>query len=89
MPANKAGLFSFITINWLTRMMWKAFRKGLTQEDFYDLDVSASQLDENLSDITYNRMLYCGVLRKTDILKVIQTAALIFHLVLCMLREGK
>lgn len=39
MPANKAGLFSFITINWLSRMMWKAFRKGLTQEDFFDLDV--------------------------------------------------
>lgn len=38
MPANRAGLFSFITINWLTRMMWKAFRKGLTEEDFYDLD---------------------------------------------------
>ncbi|KAK3910281.1 Multidrug resistance-associated protein 5 [Frankliniella fusca] len=37
MPANKAGLFSFITINWLTRMMWKTFRKGLTEEDFYDL----------------------------------------------------
>lgn len=38
MPANKAGLFSFITINWLTRMMWKAFRTGLSQEDFFDLD---------------------------------------------------
>lgn len=40
MPANKAGLFSFITINWLTRMMWKAFRSNLTQEDLYYLDVS-------------------------------------------------
>lgn len=38
MPANKAGLFSFITINWLTKMMWKAFTTGLTQEDFFDLD---------------------------------------------------
>lgn len=39
MPGNKSGLISFLTINWLTRMMWKAFRQGLTEEDFYNLDV--------------------------------------------------
>lgn len=40
MPGNSSGLFSFIAVSWMTRLMWKAYRYGLTQDDLYELDVS-------------------------------------------------
>ncbi|KAG8233856.1 hypothetical protein J437_LFUL006879 [Ladona fulva] len=37
MPSNNAGLFSFISLSWLSSTMWKAYREGLTVDDLYDL----------------------------------------------------
>lgn len=40
MPGNSSGLFSFIAVSWMTKLMWKAYRHGLTQDDLYELDVN-------------------------------------------------
>ncbi|XP_063866904.1 ATP-binding cassette sub-family C member 5-like isoform X1 [Scylla paramamosain] len=33
MPVDEAGLYSFITISWITNMMWKAYKTGLKDDD--------------------------------------------------------
>ncbi|MPC36929.1 Multidrug resistance-associated protein 9 [Portunus trituberculatus] len=33
MPVDGAGLYSFITISWITNMMWKAYKTGLKDDD--------------------------------------------------------
>lgn len=33
MPVDEAGLCSFITISWITNMMWKAYKTGLKDDD--------------------------------------------------------
>lgn len=33
MPVDGAGLFSFMIVSWITRLMWKAYKKGLKWED--------------------------------------------------------
>ncbi|GLH12006.1 Multidrug resistance-associated protein 5 [Gryllus bimaculatus] len=40
MPSNSAGLFSYVAITWMSRVMWKAFRHGLTVDDLYELQMS-------------------------------------------------
>lgn len=37
MPGNSSGLFSFIAVAWMTKLMWKAYRHGLSEEDLYEL----------------------------------------------------
>ncbi|XP_034256173.1 multidrug resistance-associated protein 5-like [Thrips palmi] len=37
MPGNSSGLFSFIAVSWMTKLMWKAYRHGLSQDDLYEL----------------------------------------------------
>ncbi|XP_014480641.1 PREDICTED: multidrug resistance-associated protein 5-like isoform X2 [Dinoponera quadriceps] len=32
-PMDKAGLFSYVYITWMTRYLWKAYKKGLTIKD--------------------------------------------------------
>ncbi|XP_046999518.1 ATP-binding cassette sub-family C member 5-like isoform X1 [Schistocerca americana] len=39
MPSNSAGMFSFVAITWMSRLMWKAYRKGLTEDDLFDLQM--------------------------------------------------
>ncbi|CAL4079407.1 unnamed protein product, partial [Meganyctiphanes norvegica] len=51
MPSNDAGLFSFFSINWLSGLMWKAYKTGLQQEDLWNLhrddcaEVNCSRLE--------------------------------------------
>nr|XP_045601897.1 ATP-binding cassette sub-family C member 5-like isoform X2 [Procambarus clarkii] len=33
MPVDKAGLFSYTTISWISNLMWKAYKTGLKDED--------------------------------------------------------
>ena len=33
MPVDGVGLYSFITISWITNMMWKAYKTGLQNDD--------------------------------------------------------
>ncbi|XP_071550882.1 ATP-binding cassette sub-family C member 5-like isoform X3 [Panulirus ornatus] len=33
MPVDKAGLYSFTTLSWITSLMWKAYKTGLKEED--------------------------------------------------------
>lgn len=40
MPSNSSGIFSFVAVSWMTGLMWKAFRRGLTEDDLYDLQAS-------------------------------------------------
>ncbi|XP_046390511.1 ATP-binding cassette sub-family C member 5-like [Ischnura elegans] len=40
LPSNNAGLFSFVSLSWLTSTMWKAYKKGLTVEDLFELQES-------------------------------------------------
>lgn len=40
MPSNSSGFFSFVAVSWMTGLMWKAFRHGLTEDDLYDLQAS-------------------------------------------------
>ncbi|XP_068243109.1 ATP-binding cassette sub-family C member 5-like isoform X2 [Palaemon carinicauda] len=37
LPGSSAGLFSYFTVHWLTRLMVKAFRKGLQPADLWTL----------------------------------------------------
>lgn len=37
MPTNKAGLFSFVSLVWMTKLMWKAYRQGIHQEDLWQM----------------------------------------------------
>ncbi|XP_071446221.1 ATP-binding cassette sub-family C member 5-like [Hetaerina americana] len=37
LPSNNAGLFSFVSLSWLSNTMWKAYRQGLTVEDLFEL----------------------------------------------------
>lgn len=56
MPGNSSGLFSFIAVSWMTKLMWKAYRHGLSQDDLYELDsadraeTSASRLESAWHD---------------------------------------
>ncbi|KAJ9585510.1 hypothetical protein L9F63_002711, partial [Diploptera punctata] len=40
MPSNSAGFLSYVSVSWMTRLMWKAYRHGLTEDDLYDLQAS-------------------------------------------------
>ncbi|XP_033609843.1 multidrug resistance-associated protein 5 isoform X2 [Cryptotermes secundus] len=40
MPSNSSGFFSFVAVSWMTGLMWKAYRHGLSEEDLYDLQAS-------------------------------------------------
>jgi hypothetical protein len=42
MPSNSSGFFSFVAISWMTGLMWKAYRHGLTEDDLYDLQVGCT-----------------------------------------------
>ncbi|XP_076047153.1 ATP-binding cassette sub-family C member 5-like isoform X2 [Oratosquilla oratoria] len=33
MPVDGTGLYSFASFSWMTRLMWKAYKKGLNEED--------------------------------------------------------
>lgn len=33
MKIDKAGLYSFMSFSWMTGLMWKAYKKGLTEDD--------------------------------------------------------
>jgi len=44
MPSNSSGFFSFVAVSWMTGLMWKAFRHGLTEDDLYDLQVGSMSL---------------------------------------------
>jgi hypothetical protein len=44
MPSNSSGFFSFVAVSWMTGLMWKAFRHGLTEDDLYDLQVGYMSL---------------------------------------------
>jgi len=44
MPSNSSGFFSFVAVSWMTGLMWKAFRHGLTEDDLYDLQVRCMSL---------------------------------------------
>jgi hypothetical protein len=44
MPSNSSGFFSFVAVSWMTGLMWKAFRHGLTEDDIYDLQVGYMSL---------------------------------------------
>jgi hypothetical protein len=44
MPSNSSGFFSFVAVSWMTGLMWKAFRHGLTEHDLYDLQVGCMSL---------------------------------------------
>ncbi|XP_064460620.1 ATP-binding cassette sub-family C member 5-like [Ornithodoros turicata] len=37
MPSHKAGLFSYITLTWITKLMWKAYRQGIHHEDLWQV----------------------------------------------------
>ncbi|KAB7497030.1 Multidrug resistance-associated protein 5 [Armadillidium nasatum] len=37
LPGNKSGLISYFSLTWLTKLMWKAFRRGLQPDDLWDL----------------------------------------------------
>ncbi|XP_077533575.1 ATP-binding cassette sub-family C member 5-like [Haemaphysalis longicornis] len=37
MPTRKAGLFSFVSLVWMTKLMWKAYRRGIHQEDLWQM----------------------------------------------------
>lgn len=37
MPTRKAGLFSFVSLVWMTKLMWKAYRQGIHQEDLWQM----------------------------------------------------
>ncbi|XP_032668813.1 sodium leak channel non-selective protein-like [Odontomachus brunneus] len=38
-PADKAGLFSYVYITWMTHYLWKAYKKGLTIKDLPSISV--------------------------------------------------
>jgi hypothetical protein len=44
MPSNSSGCLSFVAVSWMTDLLWKAFRHGLTEGDLYDLQVSCMSL---------------------------------------------
>ncbi|KAK3927988.1 Multidrug resistance-associated protein 5 [Frankliniella fusca] len=37
MPGNSSGMFSYIAVAWMTKLMWKAYRRGLSEDDLYEL----------------------------------------------------
>ena len=39
LPLNSVNWCSFLTVGWISRLMWRAFRRGLSIEDVYDLSV--------------------------------------------------
>ncbi|KAG7158772.1 Multidrug resistance-associated protein 5-like 1 [Homarus americanus] len=53
MPVDKAGLYSFTTLSWITNLMWKAYKTGLKDEDIpicskYDMCLYNADRLENL-----------------------------------------
>jgi len=36
LPLVSAGLLSYITIHWMTELMFRAYRRGITVDDLYD-----------------------------------------------------
>lgn len=40
MPGSYAGLFSYVSLSWLTKVMFKAYKRGLNHDDTYELQVS-------------------------------------------------
>ncbi|XP_076037140.1 ATP-binding cassette sub-family C member 5-like isoform X2 [Oratosquilla oratoria] len=56
LPSNEAGLFSFFSLTWMSKVMWKAFRKGLTPDDLWTLqhedgaEVSTARLERLWED---------------------------------------
>ncbi|XP_042225839.1 multidrug resistance-associated protein 5-like isoform X2 [Homarus americanus] len=39
LPSNNAGLFSYFSVSWLTRLMWSAYKKGLQPGDLWSLQL--------------------------------------------------
>ncbi|CAL4069089.1 unnamed protein product, partial [Meganyctiphanes norvegica] len=37
LPSNEAGLFKYISVGWLTKLMWRAYKIGLQPSDMWDL----------------------------------------------------
>ncbi|XP_047348437.1 ATP-binding cassette sub-family C member 5-like isoform X6 [Vespa velutina] len=53
MPADSAGLFSYMFVTWMTRYLWKAYKKGILLSDLplispYDSSIYNLQRLENL-----------------------------------------
>lgn len=62
LPNNHVGCLSFITIHWMTRIMWKASRHGLTTDDISDID-GPDGVDvnyERLKRLWYQELQRCG-----------------------------
>jgi hypothetical protein len=55
MPSNSTGFFSFVAISWMTGLMWKAYRHGLTEDDLYDLQVGSTSL--SMQELCYLIMI--------------------------------
>lgn len=36
-PSNNAGMFSYVSVSWLTRLMWRAYKHGLNPSDLWTL----------------------------------------------------
>merc|ERR1711915_501444 len=38
LPLNDVGCINYLTIGWITKIMWKAFKVGLVPTDLYQID---------------------------------------------------
>jgi len=70
LPSADAGLWSFMTMSWLTSLMWKAFRCGLTKDDLWELHVNNSFLVIFFT-LLKDWMNWCGLKEKTWILNFV------------------
>ncbi|XP_069952910.1 ATP-binding cassette sub-family C member 12 isoform X2 [Cherax quadricarinatus] len=60
LPSNSAGLFNYISVTWVTGLMWKAYKKGLHPSDLWTLqhedgsEVNSERLERLWVDEIYN-----------------------------------
>ncbi|XP_023223764.1 multidrug resistance-associated protein 5-like [Centruroides sculpturatus] len=40
LPSSHSGFFSFLSVGWLSKLMWRAFRHGINREDLWNLPES-------------------------------------------------
>lgn len=88
MPTGRAGLFSFISLVWLSKLMWKAYRQGIHQEDLWQLtpNDSAELNVKRLEKIWKDEQLLKGEKAQLWIAaaRFCQTRAIVAGLLICI-----
>ncbi|XP_067124016.1 ATP-binding cassette sub-family C member 5-like isoform X2 [Centruroides vittatus] len=86
LPSSHSGFFSFLSVGWLSKLMWRAFRHGINRKDLWNLPASdaAEKNAERLERLWRDEMKQYG--SKASFVKVAvkfcQTRAIISALLI-------